>query len=1105
VDIDMAYSKTVLSGVPLTKENFFAPPMEMGILPFWFWNGEMDDKEMEWQLKEYKAKGITGLFIHGRFGLKVPYVSDAWFEKVKVAVRLAKEIGIDAWVYDEMNWPSGTAERKVPKQYPHLTQKYLELVALNVDGPLFTFLEATDNRYVNTGDSYPIAAFGCTEEEYQTGIKHPIDLTQNLSFEKVIPWEAPAGKWRLLYFLEKEVPYYIDTLNPESTNRFLELTHERYKAFVGEEFGKTVPGFYTDEPAMHYYHVGIDNFVVPWTSQMFKIFREKRGYDLKPYLPALYANMGEKTARIRYDFWRTLTEQYAETYYKRIHDWCEENGVIFTGHLLFEEWIRLHARCEGNLFTYLKQMHLIGVDHLYPKVGTKAEPDQHVALKIASSAAHHFGSTRLLCESMGGSYWDCTLERMKWIANWEYVLGVNLFNNHGYHYSIEGERKRDWPPSQFYHHTWWDYYPQFTTYMARLSHLLSGGRHVARLLVLYPLTSIWANYVPQARDAVGNVIEGDFNYLTDALLRLHYDFDFTDEDTLIASTVEKGKVKIRDEEFAVVILPPVTHMKKATFDKLERFVKAGGTVIGDTLLPCEFMEAEKNGAVKEVKKLFGVDPQMVLVEFTDGRSSRPKVFQKHGKGAVYFLKGKGLSHDGSKNLEKVLKACVEPDVTISREDIFYLHRQKDNFDIYFFANTSQEARNGVRVSFEQVGCPELWDANTGEITPLHVYDIVNGRLSLTLDFPPAESRIVVMRDDAVVPHVIDTNLVIEKVDENTVTGYAGVKSSAVHSRVKVGNRTKLFSTKARKPFAPLQLPEKMAFRLEHDNALLLSRWKMIVGDDQAFAAADMDDTFWLDVTNGAWEMQLKEERDAASYPVTVWYRTRFEADVVPSNLRVLIDGFSGNQHQLFVNGCAITEPGVRSKLDAEIKEIAIAAYMHEGTNTIAVRLVVQRRTDGILDLLKLVGDFALEEGAKRGLTIVTPKHEIAVGDWTVQGYPFYSGTGIYRCDFELPERYCGGKLFLEADCGEDVLEVCVNGSKGMIAPWHPYRIDVSGFVRAGMNTLELCVTNTLINLLEGVIKPSGLFSRLKLVHHHIYQLSEQERKAGKGRARQKRK
>ena len=76
----MAFSSTVQHGVTLTRENFTRPPLEMGIVPFWFWNGRMDRQEMEWQLREYHAKGIRSIFIHGRFGLKVPYVSDAWFE-----------------------------------------------------------------------------------------------------------------------------------------------------------------------------------------------------------------------------------------------------------------------------------------------------------------------------------------------------------------------------------------------------------------------------------------------------------------------------------------------------------------------------------------------------------------------------------------------------------------------------------------------------------------------------------------------------------------------------------------------------------------------------------------------------------------------------------------------------------------------------------------------------------------------------------------------------------------------------------------------------------------------------------------------------------------
>ncbi|MCC6396928.1 MAG: hypothetical protein IT282_07900 [Bacteroidetes bacterium] len=1088
----MAFAEHVRNGVPLTRENFAEPPGSMGIIPFWFWNGDMDEQEMMWQLKEYKAKGIDAIFIHGRFGLTVPYVSDAWFEKVKAAVNMAKSIGIDAWVYDEMNWPSGTAQRKVPTRYPHLRQKYLELVALNVDGPLFTFLEATDNRYVNTGDSWPVAAFGCTEEEFQTAITHPIDLTQNLSFEKVLPWEAPAGKWRLLYFLQKEIPYYIDTLNPESTQRFIELTHERYRQAVGGHFGGTVPGFYTDEPAMHYYHVGIDNYVIPWTSQMFKIFRERRGYDLRPWLPALYLDMGPRTASVRYDFWRTLTEQYAETYYGQIREWCDRNNVLFTGHLLFEEWMRMHARCEGNIFRYLEKMHIVGVDHLYPKIGTEQEPDQHVALKLASSAAHHFGSARLLCESMGGSYWDCTLQRMKWMANWEYVLGVNLFNNHGYHYSIEGERKRDWPPSQFYHHTWWKHYPAFTSYMARISHLLSGGRHVAKVLVLYPLNSIWANYVPQKRTEVGNLTEFDFNYLTDTLLRLHYDFDFVDEDVLAEATIGKGGIGIRDEKFEVLILPPVTHMKGSTLKVIRKFIRAGGTVIADTLLPVELLETPRPDATREVQEIFGVDPRKLLAEFSAKGPVRVAVQSKNSTGHVHLLRGKGLHHGtGRKQLEQVLRKSCVPDVTISEGDVFYLHRVKDGFDIYFLANTSQEEKRNVRVTFEKIGTPELWDPNTGAIHPLHQFEIAQGRPALVLDFAPADARVIVLRKKIDAPYVSDANITVTGVSATAVQGYGNPAGKTARAVLVNGRQRIRLTSPARKPLPPVLLPQKWEFRCDGDNALLLSQWRMSMvggfGMECAEAAPDIDDTSWLSVTQGAWEMQLPQERDEMTYPVSLWYRTSFEAEYIPSDLRVMIDGFSGSAYRLFVNGTEIVDKGKRSTLDAEIKEVPIARHVRQGRNVIAVALTARKRTDGMLDPLKLVGAFSLKP-VQHGLSISRPAESMRVGDWCMQGYPFFSGTGRYIADVQVPERYCNGRLQLEVPCGQDVLEVLVNDAPAPLVPWSPYAVDLTGLVRPGINRLELRVTNTLINLLEGVRKESGVLARPSLRHFHNYEL-----------------
>ncbi len=1083
--------KTLLNGLQLDKKTFKNPPPEMGILPFWFWNGEMDDDEMEWQLREYFSKGVPGVFIHGRFGLKVPYLSDRWFEKVKVAVKKAKEIGIDTWVYDEMNWPSGTAERQIPTKFPQLRQRYLELVALRVDGPLFNFLEATDNRYVNTGDSYPIAAFGCTEEEFQNGIRNPIDLTQNLSFDKVIPWEAPPGKWRLLYFLEKEAPYYIDALDPASTKKFIELTHEKYKTAVGSEFGKTVPGFYTDEPAMHYYHVGLDNYVVPWTRQMFKVFREKRGYDLRPYLPALYTSMGEKTAKIRYDFWRTLTEQYSESYYGQLRKWCNDNGLIFTGHLLFEEWIRLHARCEGNLFEHLKHMHIIGVDHLYPKIGTEQEPDQHVALKMASSAAHIFGSKRLLCESMGGTYWDCSLERMKWILNWEYVLGVNLFNNHGYHYSIEGERKRDWPPSQFYHHTWWKYYNRFTDYSARLSDILSGGTHIAKVLVLYPLTSIWTNYVPQERNAIGNVIEADYNYLADTLLRLHYDFDYVDEERLSAAKMVDGKIRLSDEEYSVLVLPPVTHIRKSTLEAINKFLKSGGSVVADTLLPVELVDGPAKGATKDIKKLFAVDPDELLASFTANGSSGKGTVHKNSRGRTFVIRGAGLHKSKSRDeLGKILAKCIQPDVTISDPDVFYLHRRKSGHDIYFLVNTTKTPKQGVDVSFEVVARPELWDAESGETRPIHVYNVSKGRMSLTLNFAAAEAKVIVLGGEIDRRHIVRTNLDVTSISGSAVEGSSS-SSTPITLEYTAGKSILTKRVKPSKPLKPISFGKRASFAIEQDNVLALGSWKMSVDSDsknsEEFAKTEFDDSSWLSVTAGAWEMQLPQERDAQTYPVNLWYRTSFFADEVPMNMRVLIDGFSGSGFRLFINGTQVRDPGKRSWLDAEIKEIDISPFLLVGKNNVTVNLKVQKRTDGILDLLKIVGKFKISES--KGVYHLSPAlSTIEFRDWASQGLPYFSGTGKYTAEVDIPKKYLTGRLFLEANCGEDVLEVSVNGGHPLTAPWHPYRIELTKLLKSGKNVVELKVTNSLINILEGVRKSSGLLEAPKIICEPVYRI-----------------
>lgn len=321
----------------------------------------------------------------------------------------------------------------------------------------------------------------------------------------------------------------------------------------------------------------------------------------------------------------------------------------------------------------------------------------------------------------------------------------------------------------------------------------------------------------------------------------------------------------------------------------------------------------------------------------------------------------------------------------------------------------------------------------------------------------------------------------------------------VSATVDNGTKAVTLKTKAGRQLRPLSLGTEFAFQPESSNALLLGSWKMAMEDgsglERGYHLPDFDDTLWLDVSKGAWEMQLGRERDNPTYPVSLWYRTWFDAGFIPNDLRLVIDGFSGISYRLFVNAEEVSDRGVRSALDAEMREIAIRQNAKPGRNCLAVMLVVKKRTDGILDPLKILGDFALRKENK-SYTIIRRTPTLRVGDWTKQGYPFYSGTGAYSTQIDVPAVYAGGAMFLEVDCGEDVLEVSVNGGEGRVVPWHPFRINVSDQIRTGRNTIELKVTNTLINILEGVQKKSGIASAPKLVRCHRYALEVGSRHHG---------
>jgi hypothetical protein len=783
-------------------------------------------------------------------------------------------------------------------------------------------------------------------------------------------------------------------------------------------------------------------------------------------------------------------------------------------------------RVEGNLFKHYPHFDVIGVDHLYPVIGTPDLPAEHVAMKVGSSAAHQNGSPRLLCESFGGIFMDTTMQRMKWITDWEYVLGVNLLNPHGFHYTLEGPRKRDWPPSMFYQYPWWRFYGAFSEYVSRLSHLLSGGRHVADVAIIWPINAMFATYRPQERTPLGDRIEHDFNALTELFLRIHRDYDYVDESLLAAAPAEDGRLVVGDERHGLVVVPPMAHIQLATLERLERFVGEGGRVMGAVLLPGEAFGDDGLVDVRErVGALFGVDPG--AVGRLDPDAALGIVERDHpGGGRTAFVTAASLSRglpearqrelrqpgvpesdrfvvepqesgetrylltleDGTtadigaeveaerRRIREVVADAVgrliEPDVRISNPDVLYLHRVHDDRDLIFLVNSTgapQRAEIGLRGDVR----PELWDPSTGATTPIVPWRFEDGRTVFELDLAPVGSAFVVPAAGDGVRVTAVSGLAVDAVADGRLRGHSA--GGPAEATVERGGEERVVRADAGAAAEPIAIADGWELELEGRNALVIEEWTA--------KAEDADDDEWLPMVQGAWSYQIPTE-PAGDYPIPVWYRITFEVEDVPDRVDLLIDGFAAIEWRLLVNDAPCEATPVASGLDAQIGAVDISGLVRAGRNVLAVRLLLGGPTDGLLDLVKIVGDFRLTPGG--AITAAAPPARPA--SWTEQGCPFYSGTAAYRATARLPESLDGARVFLEADAGDDVLEVTVNGQAAGVRPWPPYELDVTGQAVPGENLVELRVANTAINLLSAQPRPSGLRAAPRLVVRRAVEL-----------------
>lgn len=693
---------------------FESPGREWRPTVFWAWNEELDTEEIDAQIESMRRQGLGGFFMHSRSGLRTEYMSDEWMAVIRHAQRSARAADMNSWLYDEDRWPSGFAGGIVPAAGDHHRQKCLE-----------ASLVSEEHVDAVLDDPRTLALFEVREADAHGSLPEVVRRVENsedrvrtpgavlVAFQGVI---GDRSNWR-------NGETYADMLNPATAEEFLRVTYDAYAAQI--DLDEHTPGIFTDEPTVTLFSAE-KGLRLPWTGAFAEEFERRAGEDLIAQLPSLYFTVGA-WRRVRFFFWKTVCDLFADGFVRQCYDRAGDLGIAFTGHFLFEENLVRQTVSNGAVMPLYQFQQIPGVDQLGPTPGAA------ITYKQVSSVANQLGRPRVISETLGASGQGLSIEEQKAIFDYQLALGVNMFTKHIGLYSMTGERKRDYPPNIGYQQSYSDLLRPLHDYVSRCTYAVSSGTAGGGVLLLHPIATAWAliggGLTPQTHaegraevdyeaalalftksDESRNVdverYEEQFNHVLSWLIGHHFTFDLGDESLLAAhARIEGDTLRVGQQEYRVVVVPPILNIGSGTLRLLREFEAAGGTVIS---------LGEAPTLVDGLPTDVGFEPLPVL----DGLEQLTSVVDRPVR---------VLDADGN-----------------DAADIVVHHRRDGDHDVLFFVNTSPTA--SVEATVRLAGTRDIHEllpmtGGSADVDAAHT----DGVTAVSLSFPPRASRLLIAR------------------------------------------------------------------------------------------------------------------------------------------------------------------------------------------------------------------------------------------------------------------------------------------------------------------------------------------------------------------------
>jgi alpha-L-rhamnosidase len=779
---------------------FAAPPDTAKPMTRWWWfGGAVTPEEITRELTFMKDAGLRGAEIQPVYPVAVDdpargirhlrYFTAEWVDVLGHTIREARRLGLQldftlgsGWPYGGPFMPTGLSARRVraltrdargPREIawdvtPHLTgdDRIVAVVAV----PLRDGEPDSTRSQVLQGQPRPDAARG-----QGRWIRTPIG---DGSWRILLVLDSPTGQLVKRPTLGMEGPV-MDHHGKEAMTLFLRAAGTRVVRSLRD----------AGQPPFH--SVFCDSFEVygaDWTQNLLEEFAARRGYDLAPWLPALWDETGSSTPHVRYDYHLTLSDLMLDYFVGPLARWAEEQGM--------RARIQAHGAM-GDVISAYGLAHIPEGETIF--LGDRYQVNLHHR-RLASSAGHLYAKPLVSAETytwLRTPMYMTTLEMLKAATDAVFLDGINHIVNHGYSYSPPQAGEPGWAfyaSTEVNHtNTWWRHYPYLAKYVQRTCAILQQGEAVNPIAVYLPLADIYAQHGAggvhidtEAETRLGSDL---FN----GLRRAGYDFDLIHDHALKdLATIDKGVLKAGTARYAVIVVPAVRWMPEVSATRLADFVRAGGHLIVMGHLPegAPGMKAQQEGGDAPRRVLSGLlgeprgtsapsglpgNPRGTLAP--SGLPSEPRgtiAPSHHAAVGTVAAAGSGsaaLVADPAAMMTR-LRAVLQPDFEIVEcqppaakpaavENVGFLHRRRDALDVYFVANVSADT-HALRIRFAAGHrAPERWDSETSVVQPLlsYEYSSIAGRPVTLVDVPldPFESCFIVFGHSTDTPAVTRTS------------------------------------------------------------------------------------------------------------------------------------------------------------------------------------------------------------------------------------------------------------------------------------------------------------------------------------------------------------